>query len=310
MRGSPDPRSGLGHTGEPVAELEAANDAHLSRRIADAVAAIRKQSVLLPRAGVVLGSGLGGVADRVRLESHSDGEAAGASLDTTTLPHWPRSTVPGHAGRLVLGYWQDVPVVLLRGRSHRYEGYGLDRVTYGIRVMRELGAAVLFLTNAVGSMNPLIQPGSLMLVRDHINFQGTRGLLTPAQVGEAAGTRGRRPTPVYSPRLIELLRQVALELGIHLEEGVLMGGTGPAYETAAEVKMARRFGADAACMSTVTETLVAASLGMEVAAVSSVTNLATGLSEGPLTHDEVTEVADRITQRMEKLLGEALSRAV
>jgi purine-nucleoside phosphorylase len=310
MRGSPDPRSGLGHVGDPLGELESVNQTHISRRVGEAAAAVRRETDLVPRAAVVLGSGLGGVADRLRLEPENDGETRGASLATADLPHWPRSTVAGHAGRLVLGYWNDVPAVVLRGRSHRYEGYGLDSVTYSIRVMRELGAEVLFLTNAVGSMNPLIGPGSLMLVRDHLNFQGTRGLLSPAEFSRTGDPCVIRPTPVYSPRLIALLREVALEMGIRLEEGVLMGGQGPAYETASEVQTARRWGADAACMSTVTEALVGASLGFEIGVVSCVTNLATGLSDRPLTHDEVTEVADRVTRGLEELLGNAMARAM
>jgi purine-nucleoside phosphorylase len=310
MRGRPDPRSGIEHNGDPAGELRELRATHLANHVGEAVAAIRAETALVPRVAVVLGSGLGGVADRLRLEAGSDGEVAGATLDTTGIPNWPRSTVTGHAGRLVLGYWHDVPVVMLRGRSHRYEGYELDRVTYGIRVMRELGAGMLFLTNAVGSMNPLITPGSLMMVRDHINFQGTRGLLSPAELEERRGIGGGRPTPVYSPRLITLLRTTALALGIPLEEGVLMGGSGPAYESAAEVQMARHFGADAACMSSVIEALVGAALGLEIAAVSSVTNLATGLSKNPLTHADVTEVADLITRKLERLLGETVRRAV
>jgi purine-nucleoside phosphorylase len=309
MRGRPDPRSGIEHTGDAIGELEALNAAHLANHVGEAVAAIRERTSLAPRAAVVLGSGLGGVADRLRLEAGADNDATGASIDTAELPNWPPSTVTGHAGRLVLGYWHDVPVVMLRGRSHRYEGYELDRVTYGIRVMGELGARQLFLTNAVGAMNPLIRPGSLMLVRDHINFQGTRGLLSAEEMRRGQGTGGGRPTPVYSPRLIALLRTTASELGLPLKEGVLMGGSGPAYESSSEVAMARHFGADAACMSSVIEALVGAALGLEVAAVSSVTNLATGLSERPLTHKEVTEVADLITRKLEQLLGEAVRRA-
>ena len=309
MRGTPDPRAGRATVGDPAGELSLSRWRHIAMELGETIAAVHLSTTLQPRVAIVLGSGLGGVADRISLTGPGENDAPGAVFETSSLPHWPRSTVPGHAGRLVLGYWSGVPVVALRGRAHRYEGYPVDRVTYGIRVLAALGAHTLFLTNASGSMNPEVPPGSLVLARDHLNFQGTRGLLALSELPASLAADAGRPKAVYSPRLQRILRSAALKLRIPLAEGILMGGLGPAYETAAEIRMARLWGADVACMSTVMEAVVGAKLGMEVGVVSCVTNFATGLSSTPLTHDEVTEVADRVGASLEKLLGEALRQA-
>ncbi len=267
----------------------------LDVRVREAVAAIRARTALTPRVGLTLGSGLGGVVDAL------DDATVFATAD---LPHWPRSTVHGHAGRLALGHWQGVPVAALSGRSHRYEGYPLDRVTFAVRVMHALGARVLLFTNAVGAMNPEYRPGDLMLAVDHINFIGKRGLLAPAEL--AARRMGRAVGETYSPRLRAALLEAALRAGVRLHQGVLMGGLGPSYETASEVRMAASLGADVACMSTVHEVSLAAQLGCEAASISCITNRATGLSDGPLAHDEVTEVADRVAWRLRAVLEEYL----
>jgi purine-nucleoside phosphorylase len=268
----------------------------LERRVADAAAAIRARTKLSPRVGLTLGSGLGGVVDAI----------PGAEVFATRdLPHWPASTVQGHAGRLALGEWCGVPVVALAGRSHRYEGYPLDRVTFAVRVMRALGARTLVFTNAVGAIHPELRPADLMLATGHLNFIGKRGLLTPAELAERRA--GRRVADPYSPRLRGALLAAAAQAGIPLHQGVLMGGHGPTYETAAEVRMARILGADVACMSTVHEVTLAAQLGCEAASLSCVTNRATGLSETPLTHAEVTEVADRVAVRLRAVLERFLA---
>ena len=268
----------------------------LAARLADVVGAIRTRSDLVPRVGVTLGSGLGGVVGALERP---------VVFPTEDLPHWPRSTVAGHAGRLALGHWRGVPVVALAGRSHFYEGYSLDRVTLAARVMAALGARVLLFTNAVGSINPGFQPGELMLATDHINFIGRRGLFTPTELADRRA--GRRTASYYSPRLREALVAAAARAGVKLHRGVLMGGQGPTYETAAEIRMAAGFGADVACMSTVHEVTVAAELGCEAASLSCVTNLATGLSQTPLTHEEVTVIADRGAVGLRKILEEFLS---
>ncbi len=263
----------------------------LDSRVAAAVGAIRARCSRVPRVALTLGSGLGGAVSAIeRSEAFATGD----------LPHWPRSTVPGHAGRVVLGEWRGVPVVALAGRSHRYEGYTLDRVTFGVRVMRALGAGTMVFTNAVGAIHPELRPGDLVLAVDHINFIGRRGMLTPAELRERR--LGRRQATPYSPRLREALSAAAGRAGVRLRRGTLMGGHGPSYETAAEVRMAGDLGADVACMSTVHEVTLAAELGAEAASISCVTNRATGLSAGPLSHEEVTIVADRAARDLRTLL--------
>jgi purine-nucleoside phosphorylase len=212
--------------------------------------------------------------------------------------------VAGHAGRFALGHWGGVPVAALAGRSHRYEGYTLDRVTLAARVMHALGARVLLFTNAVGAINPTFRPGELMLATDHINFFGRRGMFTPDELIERR--EGRRTATYYSARLREALAAAAARASVPLHRGTLMGGQGPTYETAAEVRMAGALGADVACMSTVHAVTLAAELGCEAASLSCITNLATGLSKEPLTHDDVTVVADQGAVGLRKILEEFL----
>ena len=263
----------------------------LAARVAECVAAIRAKTTLVPRVGVTLGSGLGGVVDAIE---------GGERFATRELPHWPQSTVPGHAGRLALGTWRGVPVVVLAGRSHRYEGYTLDRVTFAVRVMHALGCRTLLFTNAVGAIHPDLAPADIVLATGHLNWIGKRGLFTPAELAERR--LGRRVADPYSPRLRAALLAAARAAGIQLRQGVLMGGHGPTYETAAEVRMARTLGADVVCMSTVHEVTLAAQLGCEAASLSCVTNRATGLSATPLAHADVTEVADRVAVKLRAVL--------
>ena len=267
----------------------------LDARIADVVREIRGRADLVPRVGLTLGSGLGELIDALE---HP------ATWVTSELPHWPRSTVAGHVGRLALGTWRGVPVVALAGRSHRYEGYGPDRVTLGTRVMHALGARTMIFTNAAGALAAEFEPGDLMLATDHINFVGKRGLFTPAEL--AARRMGRPMTTGYDTDLARALHEAAARAGVRLRRGVLLGGHGPSYETAAEVRMAVALGADAVCMSTVHEATVAAHLGCRVASLSCITNRATGLSERPLSHQEVTEVAGSAASRLRALMEEFL----
>lgn len=253
----------------------------LDARVRDALAALRARTDVVPRVAVTLGSGLGAVIDALE---------DAVVFDTASLPHWPRSTVVGHAGRLGVGRWQGVPVALLSGRSHRYEGYPLDRVTFGARVLHALGARTQIFTNAVGAIHPELQPADLMLAVDHLNFIGRRGLFTPAELAERR--HGRRVATYYDPGLRAELLAAGIRAGVPLRLGILMGGHGPTYETAAEVRMAARYGADVVCMSTVHEVTVAAELGCRCASISCITNRATGLGGGRLDHGEVTDVAD------------------
>jgi len=267
------------------------NTSDLEARVKDAVAAIRARTPLVPKVALTLGSGLGGVVDAVEQAT---------VFPTRELPHWPRSTVPGHAGRLALGTWRGVPVAALSGRSHRYEGYPLDQITLAVRVMHALGARIHIFTNAVGAIRDGLRPADVVLATGHLNFIGKRGLLTPDELRERDG--GRRVAEPYTPRLRAALLASAEKAGITLHQGVLMGGLGPTYETAAEIRMARKLGADVACMSTVHEVTLAAQLGCEAASLSCVTNLATGLSDTPLAHSEVTVVADKVAVSLRALL--------
>ncbi len=274
-----------------------ASGADLDRRVADALATLRARSAWTPEVAFTLGSGLAGAL----------GESADATrIPTAEIPHWPRSTVPGHEGTLILARIAGVPIVALSGRSHRYEGYTLDRVTFGVRVMHALGARVMIFTNAVGAIRPEWGPGDLMLAESHINFIGTRGMLTPEELKALGG--GKIPAGAHAPALRAALIEAAREAGVQLRRGTLMGGRGPTYETAAEVRMAARLGADAVCMSTVHEITLAAVLGCEAASLSCVTNLATGLSDAPLQHDEVQLMAGRAAERLRAIFEAYLGR--
>lgn len=270
--------------------------ADLDRRVADAVAAIRARTPLVPTVGLTLGSGLGGVVDAI----------PGATVFATReLPHWPASTVQGHAGRLAIGTWHGVPVAALSGRSHRYEGYTLDKVTFAVRVLHALGCRTMLFTNAVGAIHPEFRPADLMLATGHLNFIGKRGLFTPDEL--RARHAGRAVADPYPVALRREIVDAALAAGVRLHQGVLMGGHGPTYETAAEVRMAGRLGAHVACMSTVHEVTLAAHLGCETASLSCITNKATGLSATPLSHHEVTEVANEVAGKLRAILERFLT---
>ncbi len=268
----------------------------IEAQLTETVAAIRRRSTLTPSIALTLGSGLGTVAEA--LENR-------VALDTALLPHWPRSTVPGHAGRLLLGDWQGTPIAVVSGRTHRYEGYSLFRVTYPVRLLERLGARTFLFTNSAGSLRRELEPGDLMLVRDHLNFLGKRGLFTREELAERRV--GARPASCYSPRLAERLLAAARRAGVVLRQGVLLAGHGPAYETPAEIRAARRLGADAICMSTIPEALVAAGLGAEVGCVSCITNRAAGLANRPLSHDEVTRMAERVAGSLRAVLDRLLA---
>jgi purine-nucleoside phosphorylase len=265
--------------------------ADLDERVAEAVAWLRARTAARPEVALTLGSGLGGVVDAVE---------DAFVVSTREIPHWPESTVPGHAGRLALGTWRGVPVAALAGRSHRYEGYTLDRLTFGVRVLHALGANTMVFTNAVGAIRSGLGPGDVMVATGHLNFIGTRGLFTPAEVHER---RSRvRVGEAYTPRLRTALLTAALEAGVPLHQGVISAGRGPSYETAAEVRMAARIGGDVAGMSTVHEVTLASELGCETASLSCISNKCTGLSDEALSHSDVTVVADRVAVRLRAIL--------
>jgi purine-nucleoside phosphorylase len=259
-----------------------------------------------PVVGVILGSGLGPFADELE-------EAR--SIPTAELPHFPTSTVAGHAGRLVAGSVGGVRALVLKGRVHEYEGYSFGEITTGVRVMAALGVRGLFLTNAAGSVRRELSPGSILLVRDHVR-PGFDAVLRSARSRELAEgvAFGRATTPgvetgPYSERLQAITREAARELRIGLEEGRLVYSRGPSYETAAEVRWYRWMGGHAACMSTVSEAIAGRLLGCEVVALSCITNYGTGLSRSELTHDEVTTIANQVSGDFRRLLTETIRRA-
>ncbi|NNU84082.1 purine-nucleoside phosphorylase [Geobacillus sp. BMUD] len=236
-----------------------------------------------PKIGLILGSGLGVLADEIE-------EAV--RIPYEEIPGFPVSTVEGHAGRLVYGRLEGATVVAMQGRFHYYEGYSLQEVTFPIRVMKALGVRELIVTNAAGGVNERFQPGDFMIISDHINLLGTNPLIGPND--PELGPRFPDMTEAYSRRLRELAKETAARLSVRVHEGVYVANTGPSYETPAEIRMVRTLGGDAVGMSTVPEVIVARHAGMEVLGISCISNMAAGMSDSPLHHDEVVETAERV----------------
>jgi xanthosine phosphorylase len=250
-----------------------------------------------PRVGVVLGSGLGAVADAVE-----DPVVVGYE----DLPGFPRPTVHGHAGRAVLGTISGVPVAVLQGRAHMYEGGELDVLRTPVRALRAAGASILVLTNAAGSLRPSVGPGSLMAITDHINMTGVNLLMGPND--DTIGPRFPSMRDAYDPALLDLMRESARDVGITLAEGVYLAVTGPSFETPAEIRAYQTLGADAVGMSTVQETILARHCGLRVAAVSVITNLAEGMSDEPLSHEQTLRAAETGAGDLSRLLLEFIRR--
>ncbi|HET9252374.1 MAG TPA: purine-nucleoside phosphorylase [Candidatus Eisenbacteria bacterium] len=268
-----------------------------------ALRVIRKRTQASPRVALVLGSGLGVLAEGVAWE---------ASIATTDLPGLPRSTVAGHSGRLLLGRWAGRTVVVAQGRSHLYEGYSAEEVTRMIRLFHGLGAKALVLTNAAGGITHRMTPGSLMLVEDQVSLQwrspsrpgdpesdveeeGRRALVPP-------GPRGLAARPTYAPDLLAKAARAAVVAGVRAERGTLGVMLGPSYETPAEIAMLERMGADAVCMSTAAEASLASSLGLPTVGISCITNRAAGKSPVPLRHAEVTGAVQAVAPALRSLL--------
>ena len=247
---------------------------------------------------VVLGSGLGAFADAL-----TDARA----LPFAELPGFPPATVPGHKGRLVYGKLTPTSVLVLQGRIHGYEGHDAATVAFPARVFAVLGARALAVTNAAGGTNPSFAPGELMRITDHINLTGRNPLIGPNE--DQLGPRFPDLSQAYDPRLAEALEEAARASNQKLRAGVYLQMNGPSYETPAEVRMARAMGADAVGMSTVPEVIVAAHMGMPVCGISCITNLAAGISQHPLTHQEVMEVAKAVEGKFLDLLRAFVPRA-
>jgi purine-nucleoside phosphorylase len=236
-----------------------------------------------PQAAIILGSGLGALADSVRAE---------AVIPYAEIPHFASPAVEGHAGRLVLGTLDGKRVVVLQGRAHYYEGHPMAQVVFPVRVLHALGARILIVTNAAGGLNPQFRAGDLMLITDHINFMGTNPLIGPNEDG--LGPRFPDMSAPYDPDLIRIAEAAAAGARIPLRRGVYIGVSGPSYETPAELRMMARWGADAVGKSTVHEVITARHAGMRVLGISAITDMATGETAAPLTHEEVMATAKRV----------------
>lgn len=259
--------------------------------IREAAEYIRSRSTLAPKVGLILGSGLGVLADHIEEP---------VSINYSDIPFFPQSTVEGHAGELLIGTVHGTPVVLMKGRFHMYEGYGPEMTAFPVRVMKELGVKTLLVTNAAGGVNTSYEPGDLMLISDHLNLTGRNPLVGPND--EELGPRFPDMSQAYSRRLREIARKVAADKGVPLQEGVYAGLLGPTYETPAEIRMLRTLGADAVGMSTVSETIVARHAGIEVLGISCISNMAAGILDQPLSHQEVMETTERVREKFLSLV--------
>lgn len=258
-------------------------------------ASVRERTNFKPEIGLVLGSGLGDYADSIKTE---------AVVEYGEIEGFPVSTVKGHKGRFVFGYVESVPVVIMQGRVHYYEGYPISDVVLPTRLMGLLGASRIFLTNAAGGVNSTFAPGTFMMLTDHILYGVPNPLIGPNI--EELGERFPDMSEVYSKRLRKILQRSAQECGISLREGTYMQFTGPSYETPAEIRMSRAVGADAVGMSTACEAVAARHMGLEVCGISCITNLAAGMSDQKLNHKEVQEIADRVSTDFKKLVTRAI----
>ena len=263
----------------------------LYERAEHATRVIRSRISVEPRIAVVLGSGLGSFADDFD-------EAVGIPYEE--IPGFVRSTAQGHAGRLVVGKVDSVPVVAMQGRVHYYEGYALEEVTFPVRTFGLLGVKTLVLTNAAGGINVQLTQGALMVISDHLNLMGVNPLRGPND--ERFGPRFPDMSAVYSPELQELVVEEAKEIGVEVRRGIYGALSGPSYETPAEIHLLRGLGADAVGMSTVPEAIVARHMGLEVLGISCITNMAAGISDEPINHEEVMATGDRVRETFTELL--------
>ncbi|SHI01269.1 purine-nucleoside phosphorylase [Sporanaerobacter acetigenes] len=246
-----------------------------------------------PQIGIILGSGLGDLAEQVE---------DAVVIDYKDIPNFPVSTVAGHKGRLVIGKLEGKRVVAMQGRFHFYEGYPLEEVTFPIRVMKAIGVETIIVTNAAGGVNRNFKPGDLMIIRDHINFTGKNPLL--GKNYDELGPRFLDMTNAYDKELIDIAKKSANNIGVNLREGTYMWLTGPTYETPAEINLAEVVGAGAVGMSTVPEVIIARHGGMKVLGISCITNMAAGILDKPLNHEEVMETSERVKETFQKLVKE------
>lgn len=269
----------------------------LFSQAAAAVAYIESRTALVPRVGIILGSGLGAFAAQV---------VGATTIPYSAIPNFPQSTVEGHSGNLILGTIAGVPVAVLQGRVHAYEGYAMNQVTFPARVLGVLGCKTLIVTNAAGGIDPQYGPGTLVAISDHINLTGTNAALGPNEPRFAqtpnAGQRFFDMSTAYSPALLAVAHKAAADLGYELPEGVYLAVLGPSFETPAEIRAFRTLGATLVGMSTVHEVIVARHMGLEVLGLSLVTNSAAGVSAEVINHREVMEIGRQVESRFTALI--------
>lgn len=256
---------------------------------------IKEKTEIVPRIAIVLGSGLNNFVNKINIES---------TIDYGDLDNFPVTTNKMHKGQFIFGYVNDVPIVAMNGRIHYYEGYDMSQVVMPVRIMRMLGADILFLSNAVGGINKDFNIGDFMIIKDHLSF-----LMPSPLVGkniDELGTRFPDMSNVYNNELRDIVKKSAQALGINIHEGVFIQTTGPNYETPAEINAYRMLGADAVGMSTACEAIVANHCGFKVCAISCITNMASGISSEALSDDDVTKTADKVSEKFSDLLLESI----
>lgn len=253
-----------------------------------------KMGSFVPEIGIILGSGLGELAD----------EYCDLAIPYADIPKFIKSNVEGHKGRLVFAEIEGKEVVMMQGRNHFYEGHSMNDITYPVKVMKQLGVKTLILTNAAGAVNESFRPADLMIITDHINFLGTNPLIGPND--DTLGTRFPDMSEVYKKDLVKLAERCADKLFIDIQKGVYLASTGPSYETPAEIYMMRAMGADAVGMSTVPEAIVANYCGLDVLGISCISNSASGVSDTKLSHEEVIETTNKAKSRFKSLILEIL----
>lgn len=266
-------------------------------KIDEALEVIKKKVNRMPAVAVVLGSGLGGLADAIEDPT---------VIPYEEIPHWPRSTAPGHAGRLIAGTFGEKFVVAMQGRVHFYEGYSMDQVVFPVRVFARWGIPAFIASNASGGIGYGLVPGDMVLIHDHINLMGVNPLIGP-NISEL-GVRFPDMTYAYDPDLLDLAEDVARAHNLTTRRGVYMALTGPSYETPAEIRMARVLGADVVGMSTVPEVIAAGHGGMKVLAVSCVANYAAGMTASPLSEKEVLDQMEKTAGSLTTLIGGVIKR--
>lgn len=269
----------------------------IAEKLDGCVKSVRAKTSFVPKVALILGSGLGNYADDIKVE---------CEVDYHDIEGFPVSTVPGHAGKFIFGYVDSVPVVCMKGRIHFYEGYPISDVVLPVRLMKMLGAQILFLTNASGGVNSSFKAGDLMLITDHISCFAPNPLI--GKNIDELGVRFPDMSEVYDKDLQQIIRSVARENGISLQEGIYTQLTGPSFESPAEIRMLRTLGTDAVGMSTVVEAIAANHAGMKICGISCICNLAAGMTATPLSHEEVQAAANEAASKFKKLVTESIRK--